>query len=199
MTQTIDVRGKPCPEPVIRTRAALAGAPGAGVEVLVDSKESRENVRRLAEGLGYKVEWTEEGGAFRIVVSPGEAQEATDTPPATSEQAPGAATVFIPGATFGTGPEKLGDVLMRAALKTLRELSPRPQKIIFMNDGVKWCCEGSLVLENLRELEEFGAEILACGTCLDFLSLKEKLQVGRVSNMFEILSSLQEANPLIRL
>ena len=153
MTQTIDVRGKPCPEPVIRTRAALAGAPEVGVEVLVDSKESRENVRRLAEGLGYKVEWTEESGVSRIVVSPGDAPETGKAPPATAKQAPGAPTVFIPGITFGTGPEKLGDVLMRAAIKTLKELSPRPQKVIFMNDGVKWCCEGSMVLENVRERE----------------------------------------------
>jgi peroxiredoxin family protein len=58
--------------------------------------------------------------------------------------------------------------------------------------------EGSEVLETLKKLSEKGVEILACGTCLDFYGLKEKLRVGMVSNMYDIAQSLLEADHLIR-
>jgi peroxiredoxin family protein len=46
--------------------------------------------------------------------------------------------------------------------------------------------EGSDVIDILKQLEEKGVEILSCGTCLDFYNLKDKLSVGRVTNMYEI-------------
>ena len=47
-------------------------------------------------------------------------------------------------------------------------------------------------------VSEKGVEILSCGTCLDFYGLKEKLEVGIVSNMYDITLSLLEADRLIR-
>jgi hypothetical protein len=42
-------------------------------------------------------------------------------------------------------------------------------------------------------------EILSCGTCLDYFGLKPKLQVGRISNMYEILSSLAHAGKVLKM
>ena len=67
---------------------------------------------------------------------------------------------------------------MKAFFKTLVE----PKKIIFINSGVKLTIEGSEVIEEIKELEKRGVEALSCGTCLDFYGLKEKLQVGVISN-----------------
>lgn len=51
--KTIDVSGLSCPEPVVRTRAALQGLPaGEAIEVLVDTVTARENVLRAAQALG---------------------------------------------------------------------------------------------------------------------------------------------------
>jgi len=58
--------------------------------------------------------------------------------------------------------------------------------------------EGSDVLETLRTLSEKGVEILSCGTCLDFYGLKEKLKVGKVSNMYTIAQTLLEAERVVR-
>lgn len=58
--------------------------------------------------------------------------------------------------------------------------------------------EGSKVLEALKKLADEGVEILACGTCLDFYGLKERLRVGEVSNMYDIAQSLLGADRLIR-
>jgi hypothetical protein len=47
-------------------------------------------------------------------------------------------------------------------------------------------------------LSEKGAEILSCGTCLDFYGLKERLKVGVISNMYDILQTLMDADQIIR-
>jgi peroxiredoxin family protein len=69
--------------------------------------------------------------------------------------------------------------------------------MIFINSGVRLTSEGSEVLETLKSLSETGVEILSCGTCLDFYGLKEKVKVGMISNMYDIVQSLMEADRLI--
>jgi len=46
-------------------------------------------------------------------------------------------------------------------------------------------------------MEKKGIEILSCGTCLNFYGIKEKLRVGVVSNMYDIIESLIEADKVI--
>ena len=41
-------------------------------------------------------------------------------------------------------------------------------------------------LEDIKELESRGTQILTCGTCLDFYGIREKLAVGGVTNLYEI-------------
>ena len=70
---------------------------------------------------------------------------------------------------------------MRAFIHTLGEVTPRPDKIIFINSGVKLVAKGSEVIEDLVGLKDRGVEILACGTCLGYYNLKEAVEVGRIS------------------
>ena len=52
-------------------------------------------------------------------------------------------------------------------------------------------------MEDLKYMAEQGVEILTCGTCLKHLGLEDKLQVGAVSNMYEIAEKMTEAGQLI--
>jgi selenium metabolism protein YedF len=106
--------------------------------------------------------------------------------------------VYISSQFLGTGDEALGAILMRSFLKTLLDIEIKPSRLILVNSGVRLSSEGSEVLETLRTLSEKGIEILSCGTCLDFYGLKEKLKVGRISNMYDIAQSLLEADRLIK-
>jgi len=106
--------------------------------------------------------------------------------------------VYIDGETMGRGDEELGKILMRAFLKTLADLETSPWRVILINAGVKLAAKESEVIEMLREIEKSGVEILSCGTCLDFYGLKERIGVGRISNMFEILTSFNESTNVIR-
>jgi selenium metabolism protein YedF len=110
----------------------------------------------------------------------------------------GKVVVYINSDLLGIGDEALGSFLMKAFLKTLLDLETKPNRLILINSGVQLAAEGSKVLENLKALSEVGVQIVSCGTCLDFYKLREKLSVGTVSNMYDIIQSMLEADQLIR-
>jgi len=98
---------------------------------------------------------------------------------------------------MGTGTEELGVLLLRNFLKTIVRDELVPRKIVCYNQGVRLGIQGSPVLEELFELAKSGVELLFCGTCLDYYKLKDKLAVGKISNMGEIAKTLFEADSVI--
>ena len=100
---------------------------------------------------------------------------------------------------MGRGEPELGQILVRGFFHTLGEIEPLPGTIIFFNGGVRLVVEGSPVLEDLLSLRDKGIEILACGTCLDYFGLKERIAVGEVSNMYTIAETLLRAGRVVSL
>lgn len=180
-----------CPLPVIETKKALEEGHVDNLAVIVDNLTSRENVMRFLQSRGFSVSVMEENEKHRIEATRGQSDEEVI-------RIEKKFLVLIDGETVGRGSEELGKILMRSFLITLKELNPIPWRIIFMNSGVKLAVEDSPYLEPLNDLATIGTEILCCGTCLDYYRLKEKLKVGRVSNMFEISSSFLEATNVIK-
>ena len=103
------------------------------------------------------------------------------------------AVVAIGSDTMGRGSEELGHALLKSFLYALAQLETPPRTMLFFNGGAKW------TVEDLRELESRGTEILTCGTCLDYYGLKEKLAVGSVTNMYRIAEILTQADRLVNL
>lgn len=64
----VDARGLSCPEPVIRTKKALASLSGGRVDILVDTVTARENVSRYARSQGWTAEAVEEDNHFRVAL-----------------------------------------------------------------------------------------------------------------------------------
>lgn len=98
--------------------------------------------------------------------------------------------LLIASDRLGQGNDELGALLMRGFLHALAEGEEEPETLILMNHGVLLAIEGAETLEKLRRLEDQGVEVLACGTCLEYLGVKDRLAVGRVSNMYEIAELL---------
>jgi selenium metabolism protein YedF len=196
---TLDCRGMSCPQPVLETKKALEKSGSEEVLVLVDNPGSKENVRRFAQSQGYRVDIAEEKGGFAIRVQ--KAGAAKKEPVREEKRIEGVAglVVFIESESIGQGSEELGRILMRSFLHTLGEAEFNPAKVVMVNGGVKLACEGSEVLEDLNQLSRQGTEIFSCGTCLDFFGLKAKLKAGRISNMYEILSSLAQAGKVLKM
>lgn len=99
-------------------------------------------------------------------------------------------TLLITGEFLGRGDDELGAKLMGSFLRTLSAGESRPDKIVFYNSGVKLLAAGSPVLDVLDDLEQSGVLLLACGTCVSFYKLDEKIARERVSNMPTIAEAI---------
>ncbi len=99
---------------------------------------------------------------------------------------------------MGQGDETLGKLLMKGFIYALSQQEQLPETVLLYNSGAFLSCEGSDSVEDLRELEAQGAEILTCGTCLNHYGLEGKLQVGGVTNMYEIVERMTGARLLVR-
>ena len=194
MAREVDARGLPCPRPVIDTKKALEEIEEGTITVLVNSAESRENVRRFAQSQGCEVEVIEKDGAFHLNIVKGQPTQGAQAMTRTSND-----VIFIGSDTLGTGDERLGEILMKAFLNTLWDSDPKPAKILFMNSGIRLTTEGSEVLETLQLLEKEGVELLSCGTCLEYYQLKDELRVGQVTNMYDTVNSLLAADKVIKI
>ncbi len=98
--------------------------------------------------------------------------------------------VFITSDRIGHGDDELGTVLMRNFLYTLARNAETPVAVTLMNAGVLLACEGSTSLDDLTLLAEKGVPIKACGTCLDYLGLKDRLAIGEVGIMADAVAAL---------
>ena len=192
----IDCRGLACPQPVMTTKKALDQLKERELVVLVDNTVSSNNVERFAQSQGCSVEVEQRGEDFSLLIRKGKIRPETEL--TQEKEKAKKVVVYINSHLMGNGDEALGSFLMKAFLKTLVDLDTKPNRLVLVNSGVQLASEGSKVLDTLMVLSERGAEILSCGTCLDFYGLKGKLKVGTVSNMVEIIQSMVEADRLIK-
>ena len=106
--------------------------------------------------------------------------------------------VVLSSNRMGQGDEILGKLLMKGFVYALTEQDSLPETILLYNSGAYLSCEGSDNVEDLRNLEAQGVEILTCGTCLNHYGLGDKLKVGSVTNMYEIAERMTGARILVR-
>ncbi len=199
----IDARGRPCPQPVLMTKKAV-DAGETHLIVAVDNEGSAQNVVRFAAKHGYVTSIAPRDGDFVVTMSRG------DQPAGESEQRDTAIAyetggfqvdvgqaILISTDTLGRGSDELGGILIQSLLNALAEGDRFPARIVLLNGGVKLVCTGSPVIDMLSNMESRGIDILACGTCLDYFDLKNDVAVGKISNAFEILTTLLEADRVI--
>lgn len=112
----------------------------------------------------------------------------------------GPLVLVVPSEAMGRGEHaELGGILIRSFFHVLGEIEPTPAVILFFNSGVKLVAQGSPVLEDLQALAKQGVEILACGTCLGYYDLTDKVAVGEVSNMYTIAETMLGAGKTVYL
>ena len=200
----VNAMGDTCPIPVVKTKDAIRqlGADGGVVETLVDNEIAVQNLTKMANQKGYGVESEKLGeNEYRVVMTvgagadlPAEGEETVCVVPAGQKN-----TVVVVGADhMGEGEGELGKNLLKAFLYALSQQETLPRTILFYNGGAFLTCQGSLSLEDLKSMAERGVEILTCGTCLNFYGLTEKLAVGDVTNMYDIVEKQMAADLIVK-
>lgn len=96
-----------------------------------------------------------------------------------------------------TDEQPLKEKLAKSYLNLLLEMDPLPAAICFYTDGVRLTCEGSPVLDELKALEAKGIRLILCQTCLNAFDLADKVEVGVVGGMGDIITAMWQADSVI--
>ncbi|CAH2215355.1 sulfurtransferase-like selenium metabolism protein YedF [Tepidibacter aestuarii] len=195
----VDARGLNCPLPVIKTKKELENINDGIVVTIVDNEIAKENVLKLVNSMKCESKIDQKENSYYIEITKGELEEAESIQQAVTknQEVDDNTVVFISSNTMGKGSDELGGILINGFIYTLSQTTPYPKSIIFVNSAVKLTTENENTVDNLKLLEEEGVEILSCGTCLDYLNLKNMLKVGQISNMYDIVERLRKSSNTI--
>ncbi len=203
----INALGKACPTPVLLAKKQIESG-DHNFEILVDNETSVSNLTRFAQNQGLQVKWDKEDNQYSVhifgdgkkaIKVDGKEQEIIDRETIEQENTSKIA-YFITKDYLGEGDGELGYNLLKMALYTLSEGDLVPQAILFMNRGVKLAAsEDQQVFDSIEQLIQKGCKIILCGTCLNFYQLTEQVKHGTISNMYDILNEMEEADKVISL
>lgn len=203
MKHFIDARGLTCPLPVVNTKNEIKTMrEGEEVEVIVDNEIAVQNLIKFAKVKQHQIRHELQGEKeYHVWITVGEKQTNDPQPQeisCTTEIRWNQSVVVIASNTMGNGDEALGVALMKAYLFALTKQEEYPKTMLFYNKGAFLTCEGSDSLEDLQMLAAEGVEILTCGTCLNYYGLSEKLAIGGVTNMYDIVEKMMQASKVIK-
>ena len=116
----------------------------------------------------------------------------------TSTQKP-SILVMITNDGMGKGDPELQHKLIKTYFRLLDESDTLPAVICFYTDGVKLVVQGSPVIEQLKALEAKGVHLILCSTCLNHYGLLDKVQVGIIGGMTDIIEAQWRADKVITL
>lgn len=217
MKQKLDLRGIPCPEPLLHIKKALQVAGLTDLELVIDNASTAENVTDYLKCKKFSVTVVKEQSLFIVqgtralpsvwgalldrlsfIFSSMFADKSSCGIPR------GAASdkrtfVLITADRLGSGDDELGKKLMANYIKTLEEMGNSLWQLVFVNGGVRLATTDSAVLSELQGYERRGVQILVCGTCLEYFKLAEEKQVGQTTNMLDIISGMDVADKVITL
>ncbi len=204
MEKTIDCRGMECPLPVVTAKKTIEGFTEDGsLLVQVDNETAVKNLTKFANSKNFtstseKLGEKEYQVKIQVKADPNAeaAEEVTELP--SPAETSGKFTVVLSSNRMGNGDDDLGKALMKAFIFALTSQDQIPENLICYNSGAFLTCEGSDSLEDLKLLEEQGTKIITCGTCLNHYGLTEKLAVGSVSNMYEIVETQIKGGKIIK-
>lgn len=194
----VDARGKICPQPVIMTKREIDTGEKE-ITVIVDNETARENVLKFGNKLQFNVSVEEKSDGIYIILNKeglNFCEEVTEEAISDSiDKMKQDKKGYVIGTdVLGKGSDDLGKILMKSFLYTLSETKPYPNFLIFLNAGVKLTTSGSESLDELKKMEKAGVKIVSCGTCLDFFEIKSNLEVGSISNMYDIVETIAESD-----
>lgn len=179
--------------------------------VKITAKGKPEAMGKAAESDGIRAEETTSTAAKKDGIKAGEKAEGhgkTEGSPAeqTEDEPVNCAldcrekgmVVVLAAEEMGQGDAVLGRLLMKGFVYAITQQDKLPETVLLFNGGAKLSCEGSDSLEDLKELEAQGVEVLTCGTCLNHYGIAQKLSVGNVTNMYEIVEKMTGAKKIVR-
>ncbi len=183
--KTIDAMGLACPRPVILSKKLISEESPEEFEVKVDNFIATENLAKMAHEMGYKTEMTEHSKESYTVVFTKDAS--IEVKKEEGLHYSDEYMVVISSEMMGGGDEDFSKKLLEGFIYALSEQEVAPKVIVFYNGGVHIPTLWENSIKDLKFIESRGTEIFSCGLCLEHYGLKEKVQVGSITNMYKIV------------
>lgn len=178
----INAMGFACPRPVIMAKKAINEENLEELMVKVDNEIATENLSKMAEQLGFTAKINSiSKEEYEVSLTKIKGMKNDNNNVAKDDF-----IVVISSNGLGVGEEKFSKVLLEGFIYALTEQDRVPKYVVFYNKGVEITTLNDKTIDDLKVLEQKGAEILSCGLCLENYGLKEKLQVGSATNMYRI-------------
>ena len=199
---TVNAMGEQCPIPVVKTKKVLDSVQGdAEITVFVDNETAVQNLTRMGRTAGAEVLAERKSDReFHVILRVKDRQPVTGTQEEVTciPDAKGDFVIAVDTATMGRGNDELGKALMKGFLFAVTQLDELPKTMLFYNGGATLTTEGSDSLDDLKSLEAQGVTIKTCGTCLNYYGLTDKLKVGEVTNMYDIVETMAKASKVVK-
>jgi len=199
----IDTKGQLCPVPIIAAKRALKETiTGESFVLITDNQTAFENLTTFFKDHKAEAQCIESQGVWTFTIT--KTSGATVKPQLEEEGTTvshfekGDYIVVISSDKMGEGDDKLGYLLMSTFIKAMKDTDKLPAKMLFYNNGVKLVTTTSPDIENLRDLEKMGVEILLCGTCVNHYSLDSVIGAGSISNMFVMAEIMVSSTKVIK-
>jgi selenium metabolism protein YedF len=202
--KSVDARGQLCPAPIIALKKALKQVmEGESFELLTDNKVSLNNISRFLDDNNIPYTVSEKGEIWSVIITKGNRNTLQLKPEfSTRDMVPhfskGNFVIAFSSDIMGDGDRILGQILIENFIKSVKDLDILPGKIVFYNRGVYLGSESSPMVGHISDLEKMGVEIFLCSTCIDHYSLSQKIKVGKLSNMYEIVQIMASAGNVIK-
>jgi sulfur relay (sulfurtransferase) complex TusBCD TusD component (DsrE family) len=107
--------------------------------------------------------------------------------------------VVIDNEGMGHGDPELGRKILRTFLTKAGAAFDDLEAVVFFNAGVRCLTRELDMLQPLANLDHDGVDLIACGTCVDAYGLRERIEVGTIGSMDQILAEMNRADKVITL
>ncbi|MCA3211315.1 MAG: DsrE family protein [Burkholderiales bacterium] len=107
--------------------------------------------------------------------------------------------IVVTGAGLGQAEPALGQRVLGNYFRALAEMGMQPQAICLYTGGVKMVADDSPVLEPLRALAAGGVPVIACRTCLEHYGLLDRVAVGEIGTMAQVIELQAAAGKVVTL
>jgi selenium metabolism protein YedF len=191
--------GQKCPLPLINTKKTLVEHPNEVLVITIDNEISCNNLESYLADNGIEFSVVRDGKISTITTGNKTAVAPLKEPePYCSSPSEFGYIVVLDKTEMGQGSSDLGAILLKGFLTALSENETLPVEVICYNSGVTLASSESIFCEYLKKLKDKGVKITLCGTCVDFYSIKDKLVVGEISNMYYILNRLNSTLKIVK-
>ena len=105
--------------------------------------------------------------------------------------------ILVTNNGMGTADLTLQHKLATKYFELLLQNNELPAAICFYTDGVHLTVSGSPILDQLKTLEARGVRLIVCSTCIDYFDIRDKVQVGIMGGMPDIIEAQTKASKVI--